>query len=126
MASQQNNSRRGAKAKQETKDRSAARAAARAEAPAGDDAPAEPKSVEWRGLVLELPQKLPNTLLFDITTWESGGDALPAYRLLQSIVGPERFTDIRNEIRPDDHVNDTVAELLGEILDQYGLTLGKS
>lgn len=86
----------------------------------------EKKTVEFRGLTLELADTLPGTVLFDITYAETENDVLPVYRLLKSIVGPGQFTDIRNVIEPDENVNETVEALLGECFEQYGMTLGKS
>ena len=101
--------------------------AARAEA--NGDA-ADKKTAMFGNLELELPENLPETILFDITDIEAGvemEDPRPIFRLLRSIVGPEQFTAICNKIEADQlSVGDEVMDLMGKVLSEYGLTTGES
>lgn len=89
-----------------------------------------PRKVMFGNLELELPERLPETILFDITDIEAGvemTDPRPVFRLLRSVVGPEQFTAIRNKIAAEElSVGDEVIDLMGKVLAEYGLTTGES
>lgn len=99
-------------------------AAARAEA-ATDPAA---KTIQFGGQTLNLPDSLPETILFDITELEaSEGDPMPIYRMLRSVLDKEQFTLVRNEIgRMNGAADGAVDRLLGDIFEQYGISLGES
>lgn len=85
-----------------------------------------PRSIKFRELELELPRELPPTILFDLTDLESTGEnAMPIFRMLKSLLGPEQFVQVRNVLKPDDSVSDLVDEMLGDIFTQYGVSLGE-
>lgn len=85
-----------------------------------------PRKLTWKGLKLELPPELPDTLLFDITEMEAAGDSgLAAFRMLRSLLGQDQFLQVRNaldrkEIEPLD-----IADLFEAVLAKYGLTSGE-
>lgn len=88
----------------------------------------QPKTAKFGELELSLPDKLPSTILFDLTTLElAGDDPMPAYRLLQSMLGMEQFIHVRNIVAQEEGEDDgsSVGELLNAIFDQYGLSLGE-
>lgn len=111
-----------------TKAKAAAKPASAAQAEAArDEATESAKTVAFRGATLTLPPELPATMLFDIVELEAAGDnPMPLFRLLRSVLGPEQFVEVRNEIKPDEEIVDAVDGLLTDVFGQYGLTLGKS
>jgi hypothetical protein len=100
-------------------------ASARREAVA---APPEPPQIEWRNLVLVLPDTLPATIMFDFVELEAaGGDPRPIFRLLRTLLdGSDQFLAVRNEIIESDDVGEIVDELLELIFTEYGLGMGES
>lgn len=96
-------------------------AAARAEVTAGS------KQLEYRGLLLDLPPELPSEILFDVIESEASEGGANQYlvnlRILRSVVGPDQFMTIRHQIGGD---TDQVLELMNEILEKYGLSMGES
>lgn len=90
----------------------------------------ESKEVQFHGLKLELPDRLPETVMFDITDIESGvqmDDPRPIFRLLRSVVGGDQFVAIRNQIEIESlPVGESVMDLMKDVLAEYGLTSGES
>lgn len=90
----------------------------------------KPKEIQFHELTLTLPERLPETVMFDITDIESGvqmDDPRPIFRLLRSVVGGEQFVAIRNQIEIETlPVGEAVMELMKDVLAEYGLTSGES
>jgi hypothetical protein len=90
---------------------------------ARSEANGKPKHLKFRGLNLELPAELPETLVYDIVALRHAGDnPMPAFDILYSIVGQEQFFEIRNKIG----ITDDLSELFTKLFAKYGMTLGES
>jgi hypothetical protein len=89
----------------------------------------QPKSVDFRGLKLKLPAKLPGTILFDIAEIEAGKDLKGTMEFLRSLVGDGQYEAIRAKVAEDaipfSDVIDVLEKLVGDILDEGGLGLGE-
>lgn len=89
----------------------------------------QPKSVDFRGLDLKIPAKLPGTILFDIAEIEAGRDLKGTMEFLRSLVGDGQYEAIKAKVAeeaisfPD--VIDVLQGLVEEILDQAGIGLGE-
>lgn len=124
MATTRKAASRGAKSKAKKPSTSTA---ARAETNGKKDGPA---IVKFHNLELELPEKLPETVIFDITDLEAGvsmEDPRPMFRLLRSVVGPEQFLAIRHVLEAEQlSVGEEVLALMSDVLGEYGLSAGES
>ena len=89
----------------------------------------EQKTVDFRGLKLGLPAKLPGTILFDLADLESGNDLRGTMEFIKSLVGAEQYQAIRNKVAEDDipfdKVTDVLLALLEDILETSGLSQGE-
>lgn len=84
------------------------------------------KKITFRDLELQLPEELPTAILFDVVELEAdANDPLPLFRLLRALVGPDQFTDVRNQIADDEDVFDSLDELVKAALAPYGMSLGE-
>lgn len=87
------------------------------------------KTVDFRGLTLQLPAKLPGTLLFDLADLESGRDLQGTMRFIESLVGAGQYQAIRDKVGEDgiplDEVDGVLLKLLEDILETSGLTAGE-
>jgi hypothetical protein len=90
---------------------------------------AEAKVVDFRGLKLHLPAKLPGTLLFDLADLESGNDLRGTMEFIKSLVGAGQYQAIRNKVAEDDipldEVDGVLLKLLEDILESSGLSQGE-
>lgn len=102
-----------------------------AEAEAAD----ETKTIEFRGVELEVPSKLPKTIKFDlgqIQAQEDAGDVAfgAIYNLLHSLLGAEQMARVRQALAEEggdfDEDPDWDGELLEAILEGAGITAGES
>lgn len=89
----------------------------------------KPKTVNFRGLKLKLPAKLPGTILFDLADLESGNDLRGTMEFLKSLVGAEQYQAIRNKVAEDeigiDEVDTVLLSLMESILESSGLSQGE-
>lgn len=89
----------------------------------------QPKSVDFRGLDLKIPAKLPGTILFDIAEIEAGRDLKGTMEFLRSLVGDGQYEAIKAKVAEDSipfpDVIDVLQGLVEEILDQAGVGLGE-
>lgn len=90
---------------------------------------AEAKVVDFRGLKLQLPAKLPGTILFDLADLESGNDLRGTMEFIKSLVGTGQYQAIRNKVAEDDipldEVDGVLLGLMESILDTSGLAQGE-
>jgi hypothetical protein len=105
-------------------------AAKKAAAAAAETSP-QPKTVQFRGLVLELPPVLSGSLYFDFAELEDDSANIGAQvRLLKSRLGDEQVRTVRDKIAADgvpfDEVEDAVVGLFDAALDAYGVGMGES
>lgn len=91
----------------------------------------KPRVVEWKGVKLETPAKLPGTLVLDIGRI----DALAkrgeqpfgaAYELLESLIGPEGIDKVRTVAAAADEPFDVFTDVMGAVFETHGLTMGES
>lgn len=110
----------------ETKSAAARKKAAAARSEKKKD---EAKTVDFRGLTLHLPAKLPGTILFDLADLESGNDLRGTMQFIKSLVGAGQYQAIRNKIEEDnvplDDVSDVLLKLLEDVLESSGLGQGE-
>jgi len=89
----------------------------------------QPKSVDFRGLDLKIPAKLPGTILFDIAEIEAGRDLKGTMEFLRSLVGDGQYEAIKTKVAEDaipfPDVIDVLEGLVEEILDSAGVGLGE-
>jgi hypothetical protein len=87
------------------------------------------KTVDFRGLTLALPAKLPGTILFDIAEVEAGRDLKGILDFLRSLVGDGQFEAVKAKVAEDDipfpDVIDVIEGLVGEIMEASGVNLGE-
>lgn len=87
------------------------------------------KTVNFRGLKLKMPAKLPGTILFDLADLESGNDLRGTMEFLKSLVGAEQYQAIRNKVAEDgigiDEVDTVLLSLIESILESSGLSRGE-
>lgn len=104
--------------------------AAQAEVAKQETEQEEPQTVTVRGLTLELPAELPNTLLFDIAEMQENADAFTFIRTLTSFLGREQVALIRAKVArgevPDDEFPDYLADILIACMEPFGISLGES
>lgn len=87
------------------------------------------KTVDFRGLTLHLPAKLPGTILFDLADLEAGRDLSGTMEFIKSLVGAGQYQAIRSKIGEDniplDEVEDVLLKLLESVLEASGLGSGE-
>ena len=87
------------------------------------------KTVDFRGLTLHLPAKLPGTILFDLADLESGNDLRGTMEFIKSLVGAGQYQAIRTKVGeegiPLDEVDGVLLKLLEDILETSGLGQGE-
>jgi hypothetical protein len=87
------------------------------------------KVVDFRGLELKLPTKLPGTILFDLADLETGNDLRGVTEFLKSVVGAGQYQAIRNKVAEDgitiDEVDQVLLGLFEDILETAGLGSGE-
>jgi hypothetical protein len=95
----------------------------------------EPKSFEWRGITLALPDELPGTVLFDFAEMESqiraGEDRIgPTVELITSLVGADQVQAVKAKVAEDkltlEEALEEIPGLLNSLLEQFGMGLGES
>lgn len=85
----------------------------------------EPKTVEFRGMTLELPVELPKTFMWDLAA--SDDDVFAYYKIVQSLLKPEQIGAVRSALAAsDDSEAEFVIALLDTVLGEYGMTVGES
>jgi hypothetical protein len=90
-----------------------------------------PKTIDFRGLELALPDVLPGTVYFDLAALEENeGSAVAQVRLLRSLIGGDQLAAVRDKIGEDqvplDKVDEVVIGLFNDIVGAYGSTEGES
>lgn len=85
---------------------------------------AKPKSIKWHKHEFKLPAEVPNEVALDVVTAQAG-DQLADFRILYSILGPDQFMAVRNEVAEDQDSAETLGKLLEDILGKYGVELGE-
>lgn len=87
------------------------------------------KVVDFLGLKLKLPAKLPGTILFDLADLESGNDLRGTMEFIKSLVGSDQYQAIRNKVAEKeielDKVDGVLLKLLEDILEASGLNQGE-
>ena len=105
------------------------KAAAKKAAAARGEKAGKSKTIDFRGLELKLPAKLPGTLIFDLADIETGNDLRGTMEFLKSLVGPEQYQAIRNKVAEEqisfDEVEKVLVGLLEDIVGTSGLDLGE-
>lgn len=114
----------------ETKAKESKSAAARSKAAAArSEKKDEAKTVDFRGLTLHLPAKLPGTILFDLADLETGRDLSGTMEFIKSLVGEGQYQAIRAKVGEDgiplDEVDGVLLKLLEDILETSGLGQGE-
>jgi len=89
----------------------------------------EPKVVDFRGLELRLPAKLPGTILFDLADLESGNDLRGTMEFIKSLIGEGQYEAVRHKVAEDqiplEEVDSVLLKLLEDILEASGLSQGE-
>lgn len=87
------------------------------------------KAVDFRGLGLEIPAKLPGSILFDLADVEAGRDLQGTMEFLKSLIGPGQYQLVREKVVADeigfDEVIDVIQKLIEDILDAAGISEGE-
>lgn len=84
------------------------------------------KTITWKGIKFDLPDRMPKALLFDFIDIEAeGNDPAPVFRMLRSLVGPSQFVKFRNAVEQEEAEPDDVFELVRKILKKYGVGAGE-
>lgn len=89
------------------------------------------KSVDFHGLTLTLPAKLPGTLLWDFKDVLEGNERSVGgfIGFLESLVGPEQSKAVRDKVREEDlgleETFEALDSLLGDIFEASGLSQGE-
>lgn len=113
----------------ETKASTKAAASKSKAAAARAEAEKTPKVVDFRGLELKLPAKLPGTILFDLADIDSGRDLQGTMEFIKSLVGEGQYQAVRQKVAEDgislDEVDGVLLKLLEDILDASGLGQGE-
>jgi hypothetical protein len=91
----------------------------------------KPKTVDFRGLTLELPDTLPGTVALDYAEIEDGRKQVsPVVNLIRSIIGHDQYGDVYDKIRDDavtvDDVGDVLRDLMEDLFGAYGTAEGES
>lgn len=93
----------------------------------------KPRTGEFRGVKLTLPDQLPATFVFDIAEMqadETGTDFAVVHRLMVSLLGDEQWRAMRRKIAEDgdslDDITPLMEEMFGAVTDAYGVELGES
>lgn len=111
--------------KVDAKKAAASKKAAAARAETND----EPKTVNFRGIELKLPAKLPGTVLFDVADIDAGRDLRGTMEFLKSLIGEGQYEQIREKVRADgialDEVEGELIKLIEGVLDASGLGQGE-
>lgn len=109
----------GAKKAAPRKKGAAARAEKKKEAP----------TIEFRGLKLVLPEKIPGTLLFDLADLDSGRDLQGTMGLIKSLIGEAQYQAVRDRIGADgldlEETETALVGLLEQAFDASGASLGE-
>jgi hypothetical protein len=87
-------------------------------------------TVDFLGLKIGVPAKLPGTILFDIADLEMGRDLRGTMEFVKSLVGEDAYQAIREKVGEAglgiDEVTESLVDLLEKILDKAGLSMGES
>lgn len=89
------------------------------------------KTVDFRGLKITLPTKIPGTLLWDINALAEGdADSLAGFiDLLTSLLGAEQSRAVRNKVRDDgldlEETFTALEELMRGVFEASGLSQGE-
>lgn len=87
-------------------------------------------TVDFQGLKIKVPSKLPGTLLFDIADLEMGRDLRGTMEFVKSLLGEDQYRAVREKISELsmglDETMEALVELLEGVLDKGGLSLGES
>lgn len=100
-------------------------------AAARSESKAKAKTVDFRGLKLTLPTKIPGTLLWDINALAEGdADSLAGFiDLLSSLLGAEQSRAVRNKVRDDgldlEETFTALEELMRGVFEASGLSQGE-
>jgi hypothetical protein len=89
------------------------------------------KTVDFRGLTLELPDTLPGTVALDYAEIEDGKKAVsPVVNLIKSIIGEEQYNLLYAKVAEDgitmDEVIDGLRSLFDDLFAAYGTSAGES
>lgn len=104
----------------------------KAKAAAAEKAGGGPRTVEWRGLALTVPEVLPADVAWAMADIESatGTSVSPILALLRSIIGADQEQQLREKLSADGvsftDLPDALSELLTALFDSYGMAEGDS
>lgn len=87
-----------------------------------------PKTAEFRGLTLTLPEHLPASIAFDFMDDEVADDDSFVFGILKTVLGREQLRKVRNAVATEnlDDMPEILSDLTGAVLGPYGLSVGKS
>lgn len=78
---------------------------------------------------LQLPERLPGSLLFDFAEMETDSVGA-ALHMLESLIGRQQYLVVRSKVLEDDvsfeEIEDEIIELLAKALRAFGIELGES
>jgi hypothetical protein len=87
------------------------------------------KTVDFRGLTLHLPPKLPGTLLFDFADLETGNELGGTMQMIKSLVGEGQYQAIRAKVGEEgitfEEVEPVLQKLVEDILEAFGVSSGE-
>ena len=90
----------------------------------------EARTVEFRGLTITLPDRLPSSMLFHMVDLESDGNILAAFKLLRETIGADQFAEVSRLMRPDEDpimgAFTMVNELIGVVFAEMGVDAGEA
>jgi hypothetical protein len=87
----------------------------------------EVKTIEWQGLTLTLPEKLPEEIFLDLALVQSSENPGSTFEMLVTMIGEEQFRAVRHKLKTDKKVDlQDVVALSGQIFEVYGTSEGES
>lgn len=90
------------------------------------------RTLDFRGVKVTTPEKLPGDLAFEIGEAEVNGESGLGllYRIMRTTLSPEDFEAVRNKVReldvPFDEMETVLRELTDDILGKAGSSTGES
>jgi hypothetical protein len=87
----------------------------------------KPKTVEFQGITLELPAKLPAAVAFEIADVEENGEGIGSIRILKSMIGLENYKRVKARVYDAGEADLDVAlgDLIEEVAGLFGLKPGE-
>lgn len=89
----------------------------------------EKKTIEWRGLTLELPDFPPRSLVLRGVQAEDADGPQPMLKMLKRMIGEEQYESVVRVVEHADDEDEALSAayaLCGEVFAQYGVDEGES